>query len=305
MKKITRREFIFRGAGIGIAASLGMFSTSRCVKTLVEPVRTDTPDLVIAKGGDPTNNTKKAIQALGGIERFVTKGDKVVIKPNPITSSPPEIAANTNPLVVETVASLCVQAGASDVVVLSHDGMNGFEGNGILDAAYRSHARVLAAMTRDLYKRVPVLRGRVMREVEIIKDVLDADVFINIPIAKHHAETTLTMSMKNLMGINWDRVYMHQNGIHQCIADLSTVIKHHLVIMDANRILLSNGPNGPGETREEKTIIAGTDPVAVDAYTTRLFNRIPEDIPHIRYAYELGIGEMHCSELNIKEIHVS
>lgn len=305
MDKFSRRQFLVRGAGLGIAAGLGMLSPAKYMQAQTTAAKKGTIDLAIARGGDPAANTIKAVQALGGMARFVKKGNKVAIKPNPITPTPPETAANTNPFVVEAVVKMCVQAGASEVVVLSHDDMRGFEGNGIFAATSRAGGRVLAAMTRDQYQEVPVLRGKVLQNVEIIKDILDADVFINMPIAKHHAEAMLTFSMKNLMGTNWNRGYFHLNGLHQCIADICTVIKHDLVIMDANRILLTNGPSGPGETREEKTVIAGTDPVAVDAFTTSLFNRNPEDIPHIQYGYELGIGETNMNKLNIQTIEVN
>ncbi len=304
-EKLSRREFLKRGACLGFAcAGLGMLSTPNILKAVTEPTPSGKLDLAIAKGGDPATNTIKAIQALGGIERFVKKGNKVAVKPNPCTPNRPEIASTTNPIVVETVVKMCFQAGALEVVVLSHDSSRCFEGNGIMDAASRAGARVVAAVSRDLYQSVPVLRGRLLQNIEIIKDILDSDVFINIPIAKHHSQTDVTLSMKNLMGINWNRGYFHQNGIHRSIADLSTVVKPDIIIMDANRILLTNGPNGPGQTRDDKTVIAGTDPVAMDAYSTTLLNRNPEDIGHIEYAYELGIGEMDLKKLNIKEISI-
>jgi uncharacterized protein (DUF362 family) len=303
--KISRRDFLIRGASAGLTcAGLGLISTPSLLRAAVEPVLTGSLDLAIAKGGDPASNTVKAIEALGGIERFVKKGNTVAIKPNPISAIGPEIAASTNPDVVETVVKLCMHAGAQQVVVLSHDPLRGFQRNGIMDAATGAGARVLAAMARDLFRPVPVLRGRLLENVEIIGEILDSDVFINVPIAKHHSATDVTLSMKNLMGINWNRVYFHQNGLHQAIADLSTVVKPDLIVMDANRILLTNGPGGPGQTRDDKTVIAGTDPVAVDSYSTTLFNRTPSDIRHIQYAYELGVGEIDLKKLNIKEISV-
>ena len=305
MKKLSRREFLISGGKIGLAY-LGMSALPRT--RLLEAVTEaghGMPDLAVVKGGDPAANTLKAVQALGGIERFVKKNDKVAVKPNPITTSGPEVAANTNPLVVETIVKMCRQAGASDVVVLSHDDIRGFAGNGIQDATMRAGGRVVAATNRNQYRRLQVLRGKILREVEIIGDILDADVFINVPIVKHHAEATVTLSMKNLMGTNWNRRYFHQYGLHQCIADLSTAVKTDLIVMDANRILLTNGPSGPGQTREERTVIAGTDPVAIDAYGTTLLGRNPGDIDHIRYAYELGVGEMDLNKTNIQEIGVS
>lgn len=306
MDKISRREFLIRGAALGIAyAGLGLFSTPKILKAVTASKPRGALDLAIAKGGSPADNTIKAIQALGGIERFVKKGNKVVLKPNCLAANPPEIASTTNPAVMETVVKMCLQAGASEVLVVSHDPERSFEISNVREVCSRAGARVVAANSRDLYQNIPVLRGRLLQRVEIIKEILDADVFVNIPIAKHHSQTDLTLSMKNLMGINWNRAYFHQNGLAQAIADLSTVVKPDLIIMDANRILLTNGPSGPGQTRDDKTVIAGTDPVAVDAYTATLFDRTPQDIQHIRYAYEFGVGEMNLNKLNIKEISVN
>lgn len=305
MKKMSRREFLINGSKLGFACmGLSLFSTPKFLNAVGGEIGNTVPDLAVAKGGDPATNTMRAIHALGGFERFVQKHDKVAIKPNPITPAGPETAANTNPIVVETVVRMCMQAGAGEVVVLSNDPLRSFEGNGIMEAASGAGARVVAATTRDLFKSVNVLRGRILHDVEIIKDILDADVFINIPVVKHHAATTVTCSMKNLMGINWDRTYFHRHGLHQCIADLSTVVKTDLIIVDATRILLTNGPNGPGQTREERTVIAGTDPVAIDTYATTLLGRNPQDIDHIRFAYEIGVGEMYLETLNIKELAV-
>ncbi|UCG93104.1 MAG: DUF362 domain-containing protein [candidate division WOR-3 bacterium] len=306
MDKISRREFLIRGAALGLAyAGLGLISTPKILKAMSEPTPSGALDLAIARGGTPADNTIKAIQSLGGIERFVKKGNKVVLKPNCLAANPPEIASTTNPDVMEVMIKMCLQAGASEVLVISHDPERSFQISGITETCSRAGARVVAANSRDLYQSVPVFRGRLLQNVEIIKEILDADVFINIPIAKHHSQTDVTLSMKNLMGINWNRGYFHQNGLDQAIADLNTVVRPNLIIMDANRILLTNGPGGPGQTRDDKTVIAGTDPVAMDAYTATLFNRTPQDKQHIRYAYEFGVGEMNLNKLNIKEIPVN
>lgn len=306
MDKISRREFLIRGAALGLAyGGLGLISIPNILKAATEPTPSGTLDLAVAKGGSPADNTIKAIQAIGGIERFVKKGSKVVLKPNCLAANPPEIASTTNPSVIEVVVKMCLQAGAREVVVVSHDPERSFQVSGIMEACSAAGARVVAANSRDLYQNIPVFRGRLLQNVEIIKEILDADVFVNIPIAKHHSQTDVTLSMKNLMGVNWNRAYFHQNGLDQAIADLSTVVRPDLIIMDANRILLTNGPGGPGQTRDDKTVIAGTDPVAIDAYTATLFNRVPRDIQHIRYAYESGLGEINFDKLNIKEIAVN
>jgi len=303
-KKISRRDFLIRGGAAGLAcAGLGLLSVPKLAGA-VESALTGPLDLAVVKGGDPTGNTIQAIRALGGIGKFVKKGDKVAIKPNALTGNRPEVASTTNPDVVETVVKLCLDAGAEDVVVLSHDPERNFERNGLLDAATRGGARVLAANSQDLYRSIRVIRGRLLENVEIIGEILDADVFINIPIAKHHSAAEVTLSMKNLMGINWNRGRFHQYGLQQSIADLNTAVRPDLIVMDANRILLTNGPSGPGQTRDALTVIAGTDPVAVDAYTTMLLDREPADIEHIRYAYEQGVGEIDLEKLNIGEISI-
>ncbi len=305
MGKISRRDFLIKTGKLGLTcAGLGLLLRPHILNATKES-SIAVPDLVIARGDDPSGNTMAAIKALGGIERFVRKGDKVALKPNSITPSGPEVAANTNPFVVETVIRMCMEAGAAEVVVVGHDALRHAEGNGILEVATGAGARFVAAMNRDLYQSVPVLRGKILREVEIIKEILDADVFINTPIVKHHAGAIVTLSMKNLMGINWNRGVLHQNGLQQCIADLNTVVKTDLIVMDATRILLTNGPNGPGQTRDEKAVIAGTDPVAIDAYGTRLLGRNPNDIGHIRCGHELGLGEMDLNRINIKELSLN
>jgi uncharacterized protein (DUF362 family) len=301
-EKMSRRDFLIRGGGAGLAcAGMGLLSAPSLVRA-AESVLTGPPDLAVVTGGDPAVNTLRAIQALGGIERFVAKGARVAVKPNPVTGNRPETASTTNPDVLETVVRLCVEAGAGDVVVLSHDSERNFEGNGLLEAADRGGARVLAANSQDLYRPVPLVRGRLLEGVEVIGEVLDADVFINIPIAKHHGAAEVTLGMKNLMGINWNRGRFHQYGLQQCIADLNTAVRPDLIVMDANRVLLTNGPAGPGETRDALTVVAGTDPVAVDAYSTTLLDRNPMDIGHIRYAYQQGIGEIDLEKLTIEKI---
>jgi len=301
-EKMSRRDFLIRGGGAGLAcAGLGLLTVPDLLRA-AETVVSGHPDLAVVTGGDPAGNTRRAIQALGGIGRFVKQGARVAIKPNALTGNRPEVASTTNPEVVETVARLCLEAGAGDVVVLSHDPERNFERNGLLEATGRAGARLLAANSRDLYRPVTVIRGRLLENVEIIGEVLDADVFINIPIVKHHSAAEVTQSMKNLMGIVWNRGRFHQYGLHQSIADLSTAVRPDLIVMDANRILLTNGPSGPGQTRDALTVVAGTDPVAMDVYGTTLLDRNPMDIGHIRYAYQQGVGEIDMEKLTIDTI---
>jgi uncharacterized protein (DUF362 family) len=298
----TRRRFLrdsalFAATLVSGSASGALFRDARA-----DDGSTETPDLTIAKGEDPAKNALAAVAALGGFTRFVHPGDKVVIKPNPIGTSPPDRALNTHPDMLEAVVRECLRAGAKEVVALSHDEMRSMEINGTKAAVERAGGRLRALGSMEEFREVLVPRGRVLRRVHLAADILDADVFINMPIAKHHGGSQVTFTMKNLMGVNWDRNYFHATDLQRCIAELATAVPHTLVIMDANHVLLTNGPAGPGEVLRAKQVVASTDPVAVDAYATRFFGIDPGDVGHIRTAYDLGVGEIDLSKLRVREV---
>lgn len=300
---ISRREFLKRTAAAGAGTALGAGALAR--RAFPAGLRRYRPsiDLAAAAGGTPAANCLAAVGALGGFGRFVGEGDKVVVKPNPVGESPPEMGINTHPEMVGAVVQGCYAAGAREVIVLSHDGARSFAGNGTTAAVERAGGRVKAlANLHEEFVEIPVPRGRVLERVEIARDIVDADVFINMPIAKHHGQTRVTFAMKNLMGVNWDRVFFHAHDIERCIAELAGAIPHTLVIMDANNVLLTNGPVGPGRVVRPGRVIAGVDPVAVDAYSLRFHDLRPENVRHIREAYELGVGEMNVDKLKIEEV---
>jgi len=302
MHAVTRREFIHRSALIGAHAALFSGGLARAAGgpaswRFAKPEA----DLAVAAGDDPARNCLAAVEALGGFPRFVHADDFVVVKPNPIGNSPPEAALNTHPAMVRAVVQECLRAGARRVVVLSHDSRRGMIANGTAAAVTEAGGELHALEREEEFREVPVPRGRILRSEKIAAELLEADVFINMPIAKHHAGSEVTLAMKNLMGVNWNRILYHQTNLHQCIAELATVVPHSLVIMDANHVLLTNGPGGPGEVRRGRQVIAGVDPVAVDAFTTRAFFREPERIDHIRIAHELGVGEIDLAKLKIRE----
>lgn len=300
---LTRRDFLKRSAAIGAGAALasaGAWTTALASGRLDfyrPPV-----DLVVASGSTPVKNCLAAVEALGGFSKFVREGDKVVVKPNPVGRSRPEQAINTHPDMVEAVIRECFRAGAREVIALSHDGEESFAGNGTAEAVERAGGILRPVNDREQYREVIVPRGRILRTVEIASDVLDADVFINMPIAKHHAASRVTLAMKNLMGINWDRITFHQTDLQQTIAELASVVKQNLIIMDANHVLLTNGPGGPGRVQVGNEVIAGVDPVAVDTFTTgRYFDVRPDMVGHLGIAYDLGVGEIDLAKLEIKE----
>jgi uncharacterized protein (DUF362 family) len=292
--RIPRRDFLRWSALIGAQAALAPGGWA-------QRVAEGPPDLVVARGDSPALNGLAAVEALGGFPRFVKPGDVVAIKPNPVGRSRPEAAIHTHPELLETVVRECRRAGATEVVVFSHDDRASMVANGTAAAVERGGGRLLALSQAEEFREVPVPRGRLLRRERIAACLLDADVFINMPIAKHHAGSEVTLSLKNLMGVNWDRLSFHRTDLHQCIAELGATVRPDLIIMDANHVLLSNGPVGPGEVTVGKRVIAGTDPVAVDALTVRTFFGEPERVRHIRTAYDLGAGEMDLGRLSIRE----
>lgn len=259
--------------------------------------------------GEPAAATKKAIEALGGIARFVKKGQKVVIKPNMSFARTPDFAATTHPLVVAAAAQACMEAGAQRVLVLDHVLQRAelcLERTGIREACRNiAGVHVLAVQEKRFFREVRVPQGKVLERIEVIRDVLDDPVLINIPVAKSHSTTGVSLGLKGLMGLIWDRTSFHyQFNISQGIADLATVIKPQLTILDASRALVTGGPGGPGEVKRPNIIVAGVDPVAVDAYGVGLVPwygkhlRGPQ-VEHLAVAHQRGLGKIEVDQLKI------
>ncbi len=302
----SRRGFLKGAAVMGIgAASLPTIQVMDAVAKTNPSYASGTGlDLAVAMNGTPAKNTEAAIKVLGGIERFVKPGDVVVFKPNCISARAPEYAINTHPEVVRMVVRLCKQAGAKEVVAVSNDAPGNFNTSGIGEAIEQEGGSWEALRSPSDFREVLLPRGVLLRRTEILNRVLDADVFINLPIAKDHGGSRLTLGMKNYMGINYNRQIMHRMGLQQTIADLATALRPNLTIMDANYMLLSNGPGGPGNTRHQQTVIAGVDHVLVDAYTTTLFNMEPRELGHVQYASDMGLGSMDLNNARISEFNL-
>lgn len=303
--RFSRREF-FKRAGIVGAAVGGFTLAGDDILGFIEEVEAASkPTLAIASKGSPELMVKKAIDGLGGIGKFVKKGNSVVIKPNLAWARTPAQAANTNPKLLTALIKLCQQAGAKRITVLDHtcDNANAaFDINGARDVCSATNVRLISADKKFMYKRINIPKGKILKSADCAKDIMDADVFINVPIAKVHGATTITASMKNMMGTNWDRQAWHQADLERCIADYSTVVKPDLIILDAVRIMLTRGPKGPGDTKDVGQIIAGTDPVAIDAYAATLLGKKPQDIGHIKYAAALGIGQMDLKKVTMRRV---
>jgi uncharacterized protein (DUF362 family) len=267
------------------------------------PATSGPPDLAMFVGDDPGLNARAAVAALGGMTRFVRRGDRVLVKPNAVVGRAPEIGATTNPFVVAAVVEMAIGAGAADVVVADRPTgavRNAFEVSGIAKAVADAGGRVKYLSDRD-FVNTAIPNGLVLKAWPILQDVFDADVFINVPIAKTHAMAGLTLSMKNLMGIlGGSRGNMHQD-FDQKIVDVNSLVRPHLVVLDAYRIMIRNGPTGgsPADLRMAKTCIAGTDPVAVDSLATSLFGMKPSDLGYLVNAAGRGIGVTDLSKVTV------
>ncbi len=269
-------------------------------------------ELAVARGpgADPAELVRRAIAAIGGIERFVKTGADVIVKPNICTPyHGPEYAATTNPEVVAALVALCLGAGAGRVRVMDFPfggpTRESYENSGI-EAAVGTAGGQMELMNKLRFRQIDFPAGRIVKKWSVYGDILDADLVINVPIAKNHGGAGLTLGMKNLMGIIEDRSGFHSRGLHQCIADLSTGVRPQLTLIDAVRILTRNGPTGGNldDVKRLDTVIAGTDVVAADAYAATLFGKQGADIGYIRLGAEMGLGRMDLNAVKIEEITV-
>ncbi len=265
-------------------------------------------DLAVISG-EPADATKKALEALGGISRFVKKGNRVVLKPNMSFARTPDVGATTHPLVVATVAEACIHAGARQVLILDHTLHRAelcLERTGIREACKNiSGVYVQAVQERKFFKEIHIPQGKVLERVEVIKEVLDSDVLINIPVAKSHSATGVSLGIKGLMGLIWDREIFHSRiNINQALADLATAVRPHLTVLDASRALTSGGPGGPGKVIKTNLIIAGTDLVAVDSYGVTIAPWYGQhfkgrQVEHLLIAHQRGLGKIDMDQLKV------
>lgn len=259
--------------------------------------------VAVAEGGDHAGITRRAVAALGGMGRFVKRGQVVVIKPNMGWDRTPAQAANTNPVVVRALAEQALAAGARIVKVFDrtcNDERRCYVQSGMRDALGGMNNVQLKFMENERFRMVSI-PGTAVREWELYGEALSADVFINVPVAKHHGLSRLTLGLKNIMGVmGGNRGRIHRN-LDVALADINGVMKSHLVVIDATRILTAHGPQGGdlADVRVLNRVIASTDIVAADAYATTLFGLKPADIPVTVAAHRRGLGEMNLDRIRV------
>jgi uncharacterized protein (DUF362 family) len=267
------------------------------------------PHLAVARSGEPAEMVRRAVAALGGMQRFVPKDSSVIIKPNICTGYHSyEYAATTNPWVVAALVSLCLEAGARTVQVMDFPfggtAAQAYEKSGIAEQV-RLAGGEMVEMARFKFLPTDIPAGRSLKQAEIYDDILNAGVLINVPIAKHHSLARLTLGMKNLMGVIQDRSAIHQD-LGQRLADLSSRVRPALTVVDAVRMLMAHGPTGGQleDVYQTDTVIASADVVAADSYAATLFGLQPGDLDYVRCGAEMGLGSSDLASLRIEEINV-
>jgi len=300
---MDRREFLRLAAltSAGLSLPHGLSALANAAETAGRP------DLVVAHGASPEQLVKAAINAMGGMKKFISRGDIVVIKPNIGWDRTPEQAGNTNPEVVAAVVKLCFEAGAKKVKVFDrpvNDPRRCYVQSGIAPAVTALGGE--ADYMDDRKFKDMDLNGQALKSWPLYTDIFEADKVINIPIAKHHGLAKLTMSMKNWMGVmGGSRRQIHQK-LDESLVDLSLKIKPTLTILDAVRILTANGPQGGSlaDVKKLDTVVVGVDQVAIDSFGATLFGMKGSDLGYVQIAHKLGLGQMDLNKLRIKKIQV-
>lgn len=308
---LDRRDFLKKTISIGLGA--GVLFLPRGLRTpAARAFAAETagyPDLAAVKGASPSAMFDRGIRSLGGIGRFVKGGQSVVIKPNISWDVSEAGAANTSPALIARIVKHCLDAGAKRVLVMDHS-IEHWEyslKNSNLGEAIRSSGATYAPAEKEgYYQKVSLAKGRTLKQTEVHEAVLECDVFISVPVLKHHSGAGVSISAKNLMGCVWDRYGYHRMGLQQCIADFLYARKPDLNVVDAHRVITRNGPRGgsPSDVAPMNSQILSTDIVAADTAASMLLGHKQGGIEHIRLAAQAGFGQMDLSKLRIERLTV-
>lgn len=310
---MKRRDFLKTSVAAGAALSLNFDGLQAALSSHTMTVQ-QAPEMVAVMGGEPAAMLDKALQELGGIDKFVKKGQKIVIKPNIGWDRSPELAGNTNPELIKALVKKCLDAGAQKVTVFDQTCDNWqkcYESSGIAAAAKEAGAIVMPANEEKYFKEVNLPNGVVLKKAKIHEALIEADAWFNVPILKNHGGAKLSCAMKNYMGIVWDRRFFHQNDLQQCIADICTWEKKPVLnIVDAYRIMHQNGPQGKSlaDVATIKSLIASPNIVAVDTAALGMFNQVKkldlDAVGHISKGEALKLGTTDLKKVNIQRIRI-
>ncbi len=303
---MERREFLKKSLALGLGAGVLFLPRGLRGGVARAPAEERRPDLVALKGSSPEAMFERGIAALGGMGRFVKKGQAVLVKPNISWDVPEEGAANTPPTLVARVVEHCLDAGAGRVCVMDHSieyWESTLEASGIGEAVRAAGGIYAPSEDAKYYRKVDV-NGSTLKTAQIHEALLESDVLISVPVLKHHGGTGVSGAMKNLMGCVWNRRDYHAKGLHACIADFLHARKPDLCVVDAYRVIVRHGPRGgsPGDVAEMRAQILSADIVAADAASAKMLGREPSDIGHIRLAAEAGFGQIDLTKLKIERL---
>jgi len=307
---MKRRDFIYKGIGVGLLTGVGLHSNLFGSVISGKTYGQAAPyDMIAIRGGEAEVMFEKAIASLGGMKAFVKPNQTVVVKPNIGWDSTPEKGADTNPKLIAKIIEHCFRAGAKEVYVFDNTCDNWqkcYSNSGIEKAVKDAGGKIVTGGSESMYQEVGLDNAKSLKKAKVHELILSSDVFINVPILKHHNSTTVTAAMKNLMGVVWDRGHWHRNDLPQCIADFPTFRKPDLNILDAYRVMKKNGPRGVSieDTITMKAQLISTDIVAIDAAAIKLFGVEPSSIAYMGKAQELGVGTMDLGSLNINRLTV-
>lgn len=305
---MDRRDFLKKSVQAGVIAGIGT-AFGGLAEAAASPLLSKPSgyDLIALKGGEPDAMFDKGISSLGGMKAFVKKGQTVLVKPNIGWDVSPERGGNTNPLLVKTIIKRCYEAGAKQVYVFDHtcdDWKRCYSNSGIESAAKDAGAKVVSGDSEGYYHEMTAKGASKLTSAKIHELVLSSDVFINVPVLKNHGSTGLTIGMKNMMGVVWDRGFWHRSDLHKCIAEFNLYRKPDLNVIDAYYVMKRNGPRGVSkeDVIKMKSMLISKDIVAVDAASAKLFGTDPADVEYIKYAHDLKIGNMNLDKLSINRL---
>jgi len=306
---MKRRDFIRKTAAatLAVGTTIKFGNISSLWSAPASQSNNKPYDLVAVRNGGPKEMFDRAIESLGGMGTFVKRGQTVVVKPNIAWDVIPERAANTNPDLVKRIIEHCIEAGAKEVFAFDHTcdlWTAAYKTSGIGEAVKEAGGKLVPGNFENMYHEVNIPGAERLKTAKVHELIMNSDVFINVPVLKHHASTRVTIAMKNLMGIVWDRRFWHRNDLHQCIADFCLYAKPTLNVVDAYRKMTRNGPRGVSEADVvlSRNLIISRDIVAADAAATLVLGPDPDSIPHIVMGHEMGIGNMNLTELHINRI---
>jgi len=301
---MDRREFLARLGALAAGAGAGLL-LGRPGMAFAEA--SGSPDIAAVKGSDIAAMLDAALKPMGGIGRYVKKGAVVALKPNIGWDQSPETSANTNPALVSALVKRCLDAGARKVVVFDHscDEEKASYRNSMIEKYARDAGAAIApAAAKGYYQSVTIAGAKTIRNALVHEAIVEADVFINVPVLKNHGGAGMTCAMKNLMGIVWDRGTFHSQGLDSCIADICLFRKPDLNIVDAYQVMLSGGPRGTASSRYQasRLLLASADPVAVDAACAKVLGKLPADFRYIGMGVDRRIGRSDIDALRIERI---